>query len=472
MKSLGGDIYRHLSLIHAVALRLPTRRLPRLAALPFVAHLSQDWQVKPEDAFTVGHSTADIAYQYGYTGLGVTVAVVDSGIYPHPDLYDPATGRWRILAQVNFVSTALNANDQYGHGTHVAGIIAGNGASSTGSNYYRTFYGIARRANLVNVRVLDANGNGSASAVIAGIQWVVRYKTTYNIRVINLSLGHPVTEHYTTDPLCQAVEQAWKAGIVVVCAAGNDGRLYPAPVAGANNEGYGTSYGTIYSPGNDPYVISVGAMKNYNGTRAYDRIATYSSRGPALLDWVVKPDLVTPGNQVISLRCPNSTLGVTEANHIVSPSYYMIHPTVLSSSAYFEMSGTSLAAPVVSGAVALLLQANPYLSPDTIKVRLLVSATRWRFPDGTADACTFGAGYLYIMGALACRSVATGYALSPTLTRDSQGNITLNANMAIWGTTAIWGTQTTWGTQALWTDYHQTWRESKASALPILENEQ
>src|SRR5262249_43611400 len=154
-------------------------------------------------------------------------------------------------------------NDLLGHGTHVAGIIAGNGYNSAGLTYYHTFYGIARRANIVNVRVLDDQGLGTVSNVIAGIGWVVGNKAGYNIRVLNMPLGNPVFESYTTDPLNQAVEAAWKAGIVVVCSAGNDGRVsdFVDTLNHPENEGYGTNYGSINVPGNDPYVITVGAMK-------------------------------------------------------------------------------------------------------------------------------------------------------------------------------------------------------------------
>src|SRR5206468_1075614 len=160
-------------------------------------------------------------------------------------------------------------DDLCGHGTHVAGIIAGNGAGSSGSNYYRTFYGIARNANIVNVRVLDAYGQGYVSSMVDAITWCINARKRNNIRVMNLSLGHPVGESYTTDPLCQAVEQAWKAGIFVVCAAGNDGRLNSTIAAGADNEGWGTAYGSIQAPGNDPYVITVGATKSIDGIRAH-----------------------------------------------------------------------------------------------------------------------------------------------------------------------------------------------------------
>src|ERR1035438_4580149 len=146
-----------------------------------------------------------------------------------------------------------NANDQYGHGSHVTGIIAGNGKNSTGSLYNQTFKGIAGNVNLINLRVLDQNGAGTDSEVIAAIQTAIALKSKYNIRVINLSLGRPVYESYLLDPLCQAVEAAYQAGIVVVVSAGNDGR----------DNSFGTNgYGTISAPGNDPYVITVGAMKS------------------------------------------------------------------------------------------------------------------------------------------------------------------------------------------------------------------
>ena len=178
---------------------------------------------------------------------------------------------------------------------HVAGILAGNGTWSKGGTY--TFGGMAPGANLVDLRALDNTGSGTDSSVIAAIQRAIALQKIYNIRVINLSLGRPVFESYTLDPLCQAVEQAWKAGIVVV-AAGNPGR---------NNSANTNGYGTITAPGNDPYVITVGALSTVGtlrtmgtATRGDDLIASYSSKGPTLFDHVVKPDLVAPGNQVIS----------------------------------------------------------------------------------------------------------------------------------------------------------------------------
>jgi serine protease AprX len=202
----------------------------------------------------------------------------------------------------NFVPNIGNDYfDRYGHGTHVAGIVGGAAIESTGPIYTHTFRGIAPNVLLINLRVLDGNGAGQDSSVIAAIQHAIQLKSTYNIRVINLSLGRPVTGSYTKDPLCQAVEQAWKAGIVVVVAAGNEGR---------NNSANTSGYATITAPGNDPYVITVGAMKDMGTTnRADDLVASYSSKGPTLIDHLVKPDIVAPGNCIICTHwCPANGL--------------------------------------------------------------------------------------------------------------------------------------------------------------------
>ena len=301
LTALGGDVYRHLSLINSVALRVPNKNLAKLAALPFVTRISWDGTVKKNDEFIVEHSGADVAWSNpGVQGTGVGVAVLDSGIRPHQDLKNPVTGANRLLTSVSFVPPppggTIVANDMNGHGTHIAGIIAGAGQASTGGNYFRTFKGVAPDANLVNVRVLDENGQGTVSQVISGLQWVSQNAPKYKIKVVNLSLGHPVGESFTTDPLCQAVEKLWRGGIVVVCAAGNDGRLNATQTAGMDNEGWSTAYGSIQSPANDPYVITVGATKNMDGNRANDRIATYSGRGPSRLDLILKPTVITYGS--------------------------------------------------------------------------------------------------------------------------------------------------------------------------------
>lgn len=455
LTALGGDVVRHLPIIDSLAVRIPTRNLAKLAELPYIAHLSSDGMVGKNDEFIVEHSGADVANsQYGLTGNDVTVAVLDSGVRACADFNDLRQGTARLVTSPNFASDS-GVNDTCGHGTHVAGIIAGNGASSTGKQFFRTFTGIAPRAHIVSIRVLDSNGQGTVSGVIAGMQWAIRNRNKYNIRVMNISLGHPVNESYTTDPLCQAAEAVLQSGIVVVCAAGNEGRQQDTVDANLDNEGYGTAYGTIQSPGNDPFVITVGATKSLDGIRDHDRIATYSSRGPSRLDFVLKPDIVAPGNRVISLNANASYLdnAYGGANQIPWTDYSTA--TVTGSSAkYFRLSGTSMSAPVVSGAVALMLEKEPRLSPYSVKARLMVSADKWLNDEGYNDPCTYGAGYLNIPAALDCQIVAMDYTVSPVLAQDENGNIIVDPFKAIWGKT-IWGTGITdlkaiWGCKAIW----------------------
>ncbi len=451
LAALGADTTCHLGFIHSLALTLPERNLRKLAALPFVSHLSYDGAVKKCDEFTVASSGAGTAYgQYGLTGQGVSVAVLDSGLSPEDDLLDPVSHQTRIQAQRNFVPGTSDYTDRCGHGTHVAGILAGAGQDSTGSQYSHTFYGIARRVGLVNARVLDANGQGTVSSTLAALQWVIVNKNAYNIRVINLSLGHPVGESYKTDPLCQAVESAWNAGIVVVCAAGNGGRQNAASTPGAANEGWGTAYGSIQSPANDPYVLTVGATKSTDGAKADDKIATYSSRGPSRLDLVLKPDIIAPGNRVVSLSARNSTLfrGNAASGNGLSVSAYEKQARSGTSSSYFVLSGTSMAAPVVAGAAALLLEQDPTLTPDTIKARLMVSADKWADPNGILDPCTYGAGYLNIPAALASGISVSHSALSPQLTLTATGGAVITTNVI--GSTNIWGSQAIKGVSALY----------------------
>nr|CAA9290318.1 hypothetical protein AVDCRST_MAG63-4302 [uncultured Armatimonadetes bacterium] len=459
IRSLGGYVYRHLPVVDSVAARVPNRNVSRLAALPFVRRLSADVTVRKTDEFTVASSGADVAFsRYRLTGAGVAVAVVDSGIRESVDL--ARNNKSRVVARVDYVAgIGAAGNDGYGHGTHVAGIIAGNGAGSTGPNYHRTFYGIARKADLVDLRVLDATGQGPVSDVVKAIDWVVANKDVYNIRVMNLSLGHEVGESYTTDPLCRAVEAAWKAGVVVVCAAGNEGRLQPIALPLLlNNDGYGTAYGSILSPANSPYVITVGAMKSTAGGRAGDRIGSYSGRGPSRLDFVLKPDIVAPGDGVISVNAPGSYVdgAVGSTNRVSWTEFCYEYGNPADASRYFRLSGTSMAAPVVSGAVALMLESDPRLSPDTVKARLMFSADRWAFPDGRADPCTFGAGYLNLPAALAQTAVATRYAVSPVLSRGVTGEVTLVADvgpLGLWGT-GVDGTHIMWGSKSSRPSWH------------------
>ena len=394
---------------------------------------------------------AQAAWQQ-YDGTGIGIAVIDSGINNDGDFGH------QIVYSENFVQGEWSTSDTYGHGTHVAGILAGNGANSSGRGYYRTFVGMASHVSLINLRVLDGTGTGTDSQVIAAIQRAIQLKDQYNIRVINLSLGRGVFESYTQDPLCQAVESAWKAGIIVVVAAGNDGR--------DNNAGT-NGYGTINAPGNDPYAITVGAMKPMGTpTRTDDLIASYSSKGPTLFDQVVKPDIVAPGNQTISVVGSTSETLYNIAS-VIPTYYYNYYGSFLPSRTYFRLSGTSMATPVVSGAAALILQQNPGMTPDQVKARLMKTAYK-NFPRySTAtdpitgqvytsqyDIFTVGAGYLDLQSAINNTDLAPAYvgsALSPTASIDATGKVYMvTGSSVIWGGSVLWGTANVWGSQVLW----------------------
>jgi serine protease AprX len=328
-------------------------------------------------------------------------------------------------------------------------LIAGNGLSSTGPIFSQTFKGVAPGANIVNLRVLDKNGSGTDSQVIAAISQAINLKSKYNIRVINLSLGRGVFESYKLDPLCQAVEKAWKSGIVVIVAAGNNGRYLPT-----------NGYATVTSPANDPYVLTVGSMKPM-GTpeRTDDLIASYSSKGPTLIDHVVKPDVVAPGNLLVAAETANTTLYNTEPDNRVPYSAYIYGAASLPSKFYFELSGTSMATGVVSGAVADLLQARPLMTPDQVKARLMKTASK-TFPSTSSvydaasgvtytsqyDIFTVGAGYVDLAAAMASTELSSGTAMSPTAVYNSStGNVSLTS-----GASAVWGSSQAWSGPAVW----------------------
>jgi len=256
----GGILRRDLGRLKSGEYRITAGMLETLANDPDVAYISPNRSVKGMVDISVAAIDALEPASLGMTGLGIGVAVIDSGISPSVDMQGV-----RLVYQESFLSDGIVA-DLYGHGTHVAGIIGGTGQKSGG-----LYTGVAPGVNIVNLRVLDQNGSGTDSDVIAAIQRAIQLQATYNIRVINLSLGRSVMESYTLDPLCQAVEAAWQAGIVVVAAAGNDGR---------DNTSNTNGYGTIDAPGNDPFVITVGAIKTMGTTvRADALIASYSSKG-------------------------------------------------------------------------------------------------------------------------------------------------------------------------------------------------
>ncbi len=257
---------------------------------------------------------AEEAWKRGYTGEGIVVAVMDTGACRHPDYAD------RLLAFRDFIDGREEPYDDYGHGTHVTGILAGNGALSP---LYR---GIAPKAGVVHLKILDRNGNGRRGDVVRGIQWVLENREKYRIRILNISVGTVKEGDVRDEILVKAVEEAWDAGIVVVVAAGNMG---PMPQ-------------TITAPGNSRKVITVGASD--------DSAPLYSGRGPTK-NCVCKPDIVAPGSGIIS------------CGHLWQ-----------SGKNYCKKSGTSMATPMVSGAAALLLSKEPWLTNVEVKMRLRESA--------------------------------------------------------------------------------------------------
>ena len=460
MAARGGRVKTRLHGIKAAAFNVPVSALAQLEKDGDVAYVSPDRKVTLKDnsyeSFASAVEADVAAQQYGLDGTGIGVAVIDSGVADHKDFHN-ASGT-RVVHSESFVAGNTSTVDAYGHGTHVSGIIGGNGsASATGTGYTSQIVGMAPNVNIINLRVLDQNGAGTDSQVIAAIQRAIQLQTQYNIRVINLSLGRPVYESYTVDPLDQAVEQAWAAGIVVVVAAGNDGR----------DNSMGThGFATIGSPGNDPAVITVGATRTFNtASRNDDAIASYSSKGPTLLDHVVKPDIVAPGNRVGSLLVKNSTLDNEFPTLEIAPGPCgPPAPPGSCSRQYFRLSGTSMSTPVVSGAVALMLQQDPTLTPDTVKARIMKTAWKsfgvycrsWdvfnnEF-DNQYDLFTYGAGYLNVDAALASTDVANGVALSPTAVFNPLNNTVtiVNTNSVTWGTSVVWGNSLVWGSSIVW----------------------
>jgi serine protease AprX len=318
---------------------------------------------------------ANQVWSQGGSGRGVSVAVLDSGVAPHPDLTQASN---RILASVGFAGPGDAARpDPGGHGTHVAGTIAGDGTSSGGQ-----FVGVAPRANIVDVQVLDHSGHGRKSSVIRGLEWVLHHQATYNIRIVNLSFGAAAQGSYRHDPLTAAVETAWKHGLVVVVAAGNGG----------------PNSGSVVTPGVDPYGITVGSSDDQATlTTADDLLAWFSAWGVPL-DSTAKPDLIAPGRRIVSLRVPGSTLDALLPDHVVTAS---------NGATYFRLTGTSMATGVVSGAVALLLEHQPTLSPDQVKT--ILKSTTQRFGSSTTPPPPGAAGAGLLNAFSATNSTVRGF---------------------------------------------------------------
>jgi serine protease AprX len=339
---VGGSILSQFHLIDGLAAVIPAAVEPVLAALPGITvtpDVSVNVQANPPS--TGPHTPSDVFLQQtgatqlaaaGDTGGGVTVAVLDTGIDNLPDFSG------RLVGGVDLTGENNPFQDDYGHGTFVAGLIAGNGASSSGQ-----YSGEAPGADLVSIKVAGASGTTDLVKLILGLQWAVDHRSSYGIKVLNMSLGYQPTTSTVLNPLDQAVQAVWGSGIAVVTSAGN---------AGPFN-------GTILSPGDDPLVITVGALDDMaSPSVSGDEMTDFSSAGPTSPDGWVKPDLVTSGRSVVSLAAPGSTV-------------YDANPSARVGSANFVGSGTSFSAAITSGAAALVLADDPGLSPNQLKARLL-----------------------------------------------------------------------------------------------------
>ncbi|HVI42456.1 MAG TPA: S8 family peptidase [Anaerovoracaceae bacterium] len=328
-----GQIKYELPFINAVSVEIPKEKLEKLSGHIMIGSISEDAIVSKTPIFPkakslhaiCGNYEDDMERIFGSTerGKGVGVAVIDTGVAPHYDLIKPGN---RIVAFKDLLGNRELPYDDDGHGTHVAGIIAGNGYTSC------KYTGTAPCADIISIKALDESGNGTESDILAAMQWIINNGQFYNIRVINLSLGIKVEPSYDDDPLIKGANAAVRYGYSVITAAGNNG---PGKC-------------TINSPGTSPLVITVGAADLTRSDDGEIKVASFSSRGPTL-SGDSKPDLVAPGVDIFSLDSKN-------------PKGYAVQ------------SGTSMAAPVVSGVAACLYALRPNLTPAQVKQILVQDA--------------------------------------------------------------------------------------------------
>jgi serine protease AprX len=388
-----------LSPVDAATAQLDPSQVTSVAAVPDVV-VTPNVPVKVQD--TVGdpgrapaavfpqQTGASQLWAQGDTGQGVNVAVLDTGISPLPDFAG------RMVDGVDLTGRSNPWKDQYGHGTFVAGLIAGDGASSNGQ-----YMGEAPGAGLVSVKVAGATGKTNLLSVIEGVGWTIAHAAKDNIGVLNMSLGYLPLTSTVLDPLDQAVEKAWEAGITVVVSAGNSG----------------PGNGTILAPGDDPLVITAGAVDDGGqATSADDTMTTFSSAGPTNPDGWFKPDLVTSGRSVVSLRDPGSTIDVQ-------------NPSASVGSANFVGSGTSFSSAITAGAAALLLSADPGYDPDTVKGTLLGTTD----PGPEGNPFVDGHGALDVASAVA--SPAMTLSQSPPTQATAMGG---DVSLAVSGESSSW----------------------------------
>jgi serine protease AprX len=364
----GGAITRQLPIIHGFAAKVPANDVNLIAKVPGVVSVTMDRKTHVQstigstnnlpDVFAKATNGANLA-NAGGNGQGVTVALIDTGVTQMADLAGvlvPLTPDVLGMPQQPCLNLSGDGtcDDLYGHGTFMAGIIAGNGSASGGK-----YVGMAPGARIVSIKIASRDGSSDVSTIIAALQWVVQNQATYNIRVLNLSLGTDSTQSYHVDPLDYAAEQAWNAGIIVNVAASNRG-----PAAG-----------TISDPANDPFVVTVGAIDDL-GTQGLqdDVLPNFTGRGPTASDGLAKPDVVAPGAHIVSLAAPGASITTEYPSTMPAP--------------YRRGSGTSMATAVVSGLEAQMLSIQPLLTNNRVKFELMSTA----HTDASTDPMSVGAG--------------------------------------------------------------------------------
>jgi len=354
-----------LNSINGVVARMRGRQLLELAESGLIDYIAFDSPVysthgeSGEEDFTLSNvnlqtTGADRAFDLGSDGNGVVVALFDSGIGRHPDL-----GRKQVLAAVDFTAdrpriSKENADD-FGHGTAMAGIIGGSGKASKG--LYR---GLASKVKFIDLKVIGEDGSGNISSVIQAVDWVIRYRRLFDIDIANLSLGKPPTDSYRNDLLCQAITKLLDNRIITVASGGNLGRT----------EGYPEIWGAITSPGIHPGVITAAAI-NTNGTLTHrdDRATLFASRGPTYLDGFFKPDIVAPGYKV-PVPIPSRSQLSADMSSLQMDAFPR----------YFRMSGSSVSTAFITGTIALMLGANPEITPNLVRILLLQTAVKLTEP--------------------------------------------------------------------------------------------
>ena len=386
-----------LEIINAVAVDLTELELEQLRQTLAIT-VSQNYQVELSGGAAWGkrkwqplstvpaYVDADVAHAYNNFGDAVTIGFLDTGL---DQLHGTSTGlglstdlygRDKFWGTYDAINNSISnySNEESGHGTHVASI-----AGNADYDVYGRVYGVAPNAALVGIKAFDQQGKATYADVIRGIDWAIQVKDNINLRVLNMSFSGPVRSYYWQDPLNQAVMKAWESGLVVVASAGNKGKSGPM---------------TIGVPGNNPYIITVGAMTD-NYTPTYfsdDKLASFSATGPTPAGFV-KPDVLAPGGHLSGLMAFDTQIAAE-------------HPEFHDGGRYFQMSGTSQAAGVVSGVVALMLTQDPSLTPDEVKCRLMDSARRATLSNGALAYSVFQQGAGVVNAADALRSSATGCA--------------------------------------------------------------